>query len=109
MLKKMTTITTLMTIIFSSFVLQAASLTDGLLLGDNETRGVTDMLSCYHVVDGVRRPTPYAMVPVGTSCPSCGSNANCTADDLQEEEWRNKSTPLIPPHLCDEEAVKDWF
>lgn len=108
MLKKMTT-TTLMTVIFSSFVLQAANLTDEVLLGGNETRGVTDMLSCYHVVDGVRRHTPYTLVPVGTSCPSCGSNANCMADDLQEEERRNKSTPLIPPHLCDEEAVKDWF
>ena len=67
----------------------------------------TELLACYHVVNGERRPSPYAMVPVGTQCPPCGQNANCRADDVLVDNILTQQG--LPPHLCEEEATPDWL
>ena len=74
-----------------------------------EANGPQDVLMCYHVVDGVRDTSPYTMIPVGATCPPCSSNSSCLAAHKAEDQKRKYETPEVPPHLCSEEALPDWY
>lgn len=82
-----------------------AFLTDA---GSKEVAGDTtsnpgQFLSCYHKVNGVLRPSPYALIPASAQCPPCSQNSNCMADDDYV-----KTVLGLPEHLCEEEAIGDW-
>ncbi len=63
-------------------------------------------ITCYHEVNGVRDPVPYATGPYELGCPAWGSSPSAA---VREAELKAIEKMIgLPPHLCKEVGLPDY-